>query len=247
MLFIWAVCAVPFGAYSIAQNFNIPIQIQPQCFGTFCLMSWSQTLIYHNKWPVWKATTLGTCLWVAFGGAEAALILTLRPLYDRGISFPMIILGVIASVLLAAGLIPPYIEIWKRRGRVIGINWIFLTIDWSGAFFSLMALVAQNTFDILGGVLYILCVILEGGIFASHLLWMFRTRKIRAMAKKDGKTFDDVAREHEEQGIEFRFAERKLGAESEPSSQQSDVEAGTDQQLAKDTIMAAGKAKNFVL
>jgi hypothetical protein len=52
----------------------------------------------------------------------------------------MIILGVIASVLLAAGLIPPYFEIWKRRGRVIGINWVFLTIDWFGAFFSLMAL-----------------------------------------------------------------------------------------------------------
>jgi hypothetical protein len=36
----------------------------------------------------------------------------------------MIILGVIASVLLAAGLIPPYFEIWRRRGRVIGISWV---------------------------------------------------------------------------------------------------------------------------
>jgi uncharacterized protein with PQ loop repeat len=40
----------------------------------------------------------------------------------------MIILGVIASILLAVGLLPPYIEIYKRRGRVIGINWVqFLT------------------------------------------------------------------------------------------------------------------------
>jgi hypothetical protein len=45
-------------------------------------------------------------------------------LYDRGINFPMIILGVIASILLAVGLLPPYIEIYKRRGRVIGINWV---------------------------------------------------------------------------------------------------------------------------
>jgi hypothetical protein len=36
----------------------------------------------------------------------------------------MVILGVIAGVLLTAGLIPPYVEIWKRRGRVIGINWV---------------------------------------------------------------------------------------------------------------------------
>jgi hypothetical protein len=36
----------------------------------------------------------------------------------------MIIIGVIASILLVAGLLPPYVEIYKRRGRVIGINWV---------------------------------------------------------------------------------------------------------------------------
>jgi len=123
----------------------------------------------------------------------------------------MIILGVIASILLAVGLLPPYIEIWKRRGRVIGINWIFLTIDWMGAFFSLMALVAQNTFDVLGGVLYILCVFIEGGIFISHLIWRFRTRKIRAHAKSEGKNFDDILEEHRERkNIDFQFGEREV-------------------------------------
>ncbi len=52
----------------------------------------------------------------------------------------MLVVGVIAAILLAVGLLPPYGEIWKRRGRVVGINWIFLTMDLSGAFFSLMAL-----------------------------------------------------------------------------------------------------------
>ncbi|PMD63345.1 uncharacterized protein K444DRAFT_661358 [Hyaloscypha bicolor E] len=210
MMFLWAICAVPFGAYSIAQNFNIPIQVQPQVFGTFCLVSWAQTLIYHDRWPVWKATSLTGIIWLVLGGVEAALILTLKPLYDRGINFPMIILGVVASILLAVGLLPPYVEIWRRRGRVIGINWIFLTIDWMGAFFSLMALVAQNTFDILGGVLYILCIFIEGGIFISHLIWRFRTRKIRAQAKEDGKTFEDIAEECRRENVQFRFAEREV-------------------------------------
>ncbi len=72
-------------------------------------------------------------------------------------------------------------------------------------------LVAQNTFDVLGGVLYILCVILEAGIFVSHLIWMFRTRKIRAQAKSEGKTFDDVTKECEEHDTDFKFVEREIG------------------------------------
>ncbi len=39
---------VPFGVYAIAQNFNIPIQVQPQIFMTLCLISWAQTLRYHR-------------------------------------------------------------------------------------------------------------------------------------------------------------------------------------------------------
>ncbi|CZR63818.1 uncharacterized protein PAC_13715 [Phialocephala subalpina] len=218
MMLMWAICAIPFGAYSIAQvRLYSRLMVSILSLEEFQHTNPSSASVLRNllshqlgEWPVWKATTIGVIMWAAFGGAEAALILTLRPLYDRGIEFPMIILGVIASILLAIGLLPPYFEIWKRRGRVIGINWIFLTIDWSGAFFSLMALVAQNTFDVLGGVLYIICVFLEAGIFVCHLIWMFRTREIRAQAKAEGKTFDDAAKECEEQDVEFKFSEREI-------------------------------------
>lgn len=40
----------------------------------------------------------------------------------------MILVGVIAAILLALGLLPPYFEIWKRRGRVIGISERLLAI-----------------------------------------------------------------------------------------------------------------------
>ena len=43
----------------------------------------------------------------------------------------MIILGVLASILLVIGLVPPYFEIWSRRGRVIGISWV--SIPWIAA------------------------------------------------------------------------------------------------------------------
>ncbi|KAK4102137.1 hypothetical protein N658DRAFT_566259 [Parathielavia hyrcaniae] len=203
MMFLWALCGVPFGVYAVAQNFNIPLQVQPQVFMALCLIAWAQILIYHSKWPAWKASLLALVVATVFAGVEAALILTLRPVYDGGNEVPITVFGVIAAVFLAAGLLPPYGELWKRRGRVIGINWVFLAMDWFGAFFSLMALVAQNTFDVLGGVLYIICCALEIGIFSSHLLWLARTWKIRKAAAAEGKTFDDISAEYESRGIPF--------------------------------------------
>ncbi len=97
-------------------------------------------------------------------GHEPSLTRDSQPIYEQGNETPILVVGIIAAILLAAGLLPPYWELWKRRGRVIGINWVctavrfgkrrgggeedadyiccqvFLAMDWSGAFFSLMAL-----------------------------------------------------------------------------------------------------------
>ncbi|KAI0399076.1 PQ loop repeat-domain-containing protein [Xylaria palmicola] len=209
MMFLWALCGVPFGIYAVVQNFNIPIQIQPQIFMFLCLVNWGQILLYSHKWPLWKVMAGTTATAAIFAGVEAALILTLRPVYRAGNETPVIVVGVVAAVLLAAGLLPPYGEAWKRRGRIVGLNFVFLAMDSLGAFFSLLSLAAQRSFDILGGVMYIICILLEIGIFASHLIWLFRTRRIRKQAKLHGKTFDDVMAGHEQYGTPFKFAERE--------------------------------------
>lgn len=210
MMLLWAISGVPFGTYAVVQHFNTPLQIQPQLFCALSLVSWVQILVYKNGWTWLKASAYGVITALVFGGVEAALILTLRPLYDRGIGYPMIIVGVIASILLAAGLLPPYHEMWKRHGRVVGISFFFLSMDWLGAFFSLMALVAQREFDVLGAVLYIVCIVLEIGIFLSHLIWLFRTRKLRAGAVADGKTFDDILQEKAAAGEQWQHTERQF-------------------------------------
>jgi uncharacterized protein with PQ loop repeat len=46
MMLLWTVSGVPFGAYAIAQNFNIPLMVQPQCFCCLCGVSWAQCLVY---------------------------------------------------------------------------------------------------------------------------------------------------------------------------------------------------------
>ncbi|KAJ5241038.1 uncharacterized protein N7469_002629 [Penicillium citrinum] len=134
MMFLWASCSVPMGAYLI-------LQIQPQIFGFFSLVSWAQVLYYGHK----------------------------------GITWPDLVVGIVAAVLLSAGLLPPYFELWKRDGRVIGFS-----------------PAAQGTFDLLGGIMYILVVVLEAGIYISHIVWRIRYRKLRKEARESGKSIDDL-------------------------------------------------------
>jgi hypothetical protein len=93
-------------------------------------------------------------LLTVFAGIETGLIFAIQPAYSKGIDWPVLTIGIVAFVSLISGYLPIPFELLKRRGRVVGIDFIFLTIDWCGAFFSLLALVAQNEFDVLFGTMY---------------------------------------------------------------------------------------------
>ncbi|KAK2776505.1 hypothetical protein FQN53_002676 [Emmonsiellopsis sp. PD_33] len=192
MMFMWALCAVPFGIYMILQQVNIPIQIQPQIFGTLSIICWVQILYYNHNYSLRKTILVGIVTAALMGGFEALFIFTLRIPYRKGITWPSILFGAIASLLLALGLVAPYFELWKRQGRVIGINWFFLSMDTLGALFSILALAAEGTFDIMGGILYIIVLVLELGIFASHIVWRVRFRGLRKEAKEAGVSVDEV-------------------------------------------------------
>ena len=101
----------------------------------------------------------------------------------------MLIIGIVASILLAIGLIP-YFELAKRQGRVIGINFVFLTLDSLGALFSLLSIVV-GTMDIMSIVLYAIVLALEVGIFASHFIWWLR------IGRNSDNESVDVQRHHE--------------------------------------------------
>ncbi|KAF2846705.1 PQ loop repeat protein-like protein [Plenodomus tracheiphilus IPT5] len=199
MMLIWSMSGVPFGVYAVLQQFNMPLIIQPQCFCVLCGVSWAQCLIYGRKWRTWTASLLLTSLLIVFAAVEAGLIYAIRPVYSRGVSWPVLTIGIIAFVTLLSGYLPIPFELLKRRGRVVGIDFVFLTIDWNGAFFSLMALVAQNEFDVLFGTMYALCCAIEMSMVTSHLIWLLRTRGIRQRAKEAGLTFDEF-----EEGVKWQ-------------------------------------------
>jgi len=39
---LWSLASIPLGVYVIVQNLNIPLIIQPELFGAFTLISWTQ-------------------------------------------------------------------------------------------------------------------------------------------------------------------------------------------------------------
>jgi hypothetical protein len=133
-------------------------------------------------------------------------------------------MAISASVIQVMGLIPPYFELAKRSGRVIGIDFWFLIIDYSGAFFSLMAVVAQQWFDALGASLYIACIVLETGIFVSQGIWLWRVRHVRREAKALGLGYDEYVK---------RFPEKLPKSVSEESV--VDVEAQREKEPSSDT------------
>lgn len=171
MMFLWAFSGIPFSIYFFGINGSVPLRVQPQLFTFFSAVSWAQSLYYP---PVQMRRPklllfVGGFVVVAVG-LEIGLILWLRPLYERDIKWPMLVIGIIASVLLALGLVPPYFELWKRKGRVVGINFIFLIMDSSGALFSLLSVVVGNM-DVLSLVLYAVVLGMEIGIYLSQIIW----------------------------------------------------------------------------
>ncbi|ODV94429.1 hypothetical protein PACTADRAFT_86598 [Pachysolen tannophilus NRRL Y-2460] len=177
MMFLWAACGIPFSIYFFITQPSIAVQVQPEIFTVLCSISFCQS-IYYPPIKMNKLKILAImCVFYSIAiGSELGFILWLRPVYQHGTTWPSLIFGIMASVMLAAGLVPPYFELAKRKGRVVGINFIFLAIDCSGAIFSMVSLLTGGM-DITGMVLYCICITMEIGIFVSHFIWYIRFRK----------------------------------------------------------------------
>lgn len=202
MMFLWAASGVPFAVYFIVQKSNLAVQVQPHIFMLFATITWVQTLYYPPvKWPRKRLIIVVAVTCLLFAGIEIGLVFPLRIVYRNGVTWPTTFIGAIAAALLAFGLIPPYVEIKKHHGEVVGFNFVFLAMDSAGALFSIFSLVAQGgAIDIMGIVLYCIVVFLEAGIFTCQIVWLIRTRKVRkerklqkAAAEEDGEEDEEAA------------------------------------------------------
>ncbi|CRK27154.1 hypothetical protein BN1723_018297, partial [Verticillium longisporum] len=86
-------------------------------------------------------------------GIQAALIVALRIARHAETEWPLTLMAVLSAVLLAAGVLTHYWDIWTHR-TVRGISFLFVGIDALGDVFSLTSVVFQPRLDVLGMVIY---------------------------------------------------------------------------------------------
>ncbi|GME73594.1 unnamed protein product [[Candida] boidinii] len=184
-MFLWAASGVPFAIYFMMSDSYIPMQVQPQMFTFLCTLAWIQSMYYPpNPVPKKRIIIYATSFLLISLALELGFILWLKPVYKNGTTWPSLIFGILASVILAAGLLPPYFELFKRQGRVVGINFLFLFLDSCGAIFS-MSSVLIGEIDIMGVILYAIIIAMEFGIFMSQAIWWFRFRWRKIIAGDD--------------------------------------------------------------
>ena len=113
---------------------------------------------------------------ISAGVIELAMVLALQsaPAQSRSRERGTQFFGIFASVVISAGLLPQYWEIYKYK-EVIGISLIFMTVDLLGGVFSLLSLVFKDHFDVIAGVAYSAVVV---GAF-HHIYWAFGFKRYR--------------------------------------------------------------------
>ncbi|KAF2202207.1 PQ loop repeat protein, partial [Delitschia confertaspora ATCC 74209] len=165
MMMLWAWAGVPLGVYNIVENFNIALRIQPQILTFLSLLTWIQCYYYERSWSILRATTLVVPIAALMGGIEAALIISLRIAHSKHTQWPITLMAVLSAVLLAAGVLRHYWDIYLHR-TVRGISFIFVGIDAAGDLFSLVSVLFQPKLDVLGLVIYGTELVLWIGVFA---------------------------------------------------------------------------------
>jgi hypothetical protein len=104
MMLLWSFAGIPLGVYTIAQDLNIALQIQPQLLTALSLITWGQCLYYKKvrwarasidrveavvltgqKFPLMKVIQVLTGMAVFLAGLEVGLIFALKvcPLFHR--------------------------------------------------------------------------------------------------------------------------------------------------------------------
>ncbi|KZT59490.1 hypothetical protein CALCODRAFT_450140 [Calocera cornea HHB12733] len=169
LMLIWALAALPLGVYNISESVNIPLMVQPQLFGFLACTCWVQCFYYDQHFSKTRTLSIFFGFLVLFGGLEAGFVFAVRHGLAEGNDRPYQFFGVMTAILLFAGLIPQYYEIWKLK-EVRGVSMLFMLVDGLGGLFSFLSLVFKPSLDPLLSFSYISVVVLDTGVILLQLI-----------------------------------------------------------------------------
>ncbi|KAI0687151.1 PQ loop repeat-domain-containing protein [Cerioporus squamosus] len=183
LMLTWGIAGTFLGTYSVVQNLNIPLILQPQLFGVLCLISWVQCQYYGRRRSRTAAIAIFLTSVALFAGFEVGMIYAITPAYNAGNMAPVQFFGIFSTILIAGALLPQYYEIYKHK-EVIGISILFMTVDLLGGVFNDLSLAFKDDFDVVAGVTYSLVVLLDGIVILCALILnpMARRRRKREAA-----------------------------------------------------------------
>ncbi|KAL8380748.1 hypothetical protein RB595_005162 [Gaeumannomyces hyphopodioides] len=193
MMMLWAWAGIPLGVYNITENFNIALQIQPQLLTLLSLLTWAQCCYYDWKhWPISRCLAVTIPIAGLMAGIQIGLVFALRAAKqnpDSHLTWPSTLMAVLSAVLLAAGVLRHYWDIYRHRS-VRGISFLFVGIDAAGDVFSLASVFFQPKLDVMGMAIYGTELILWLGVFAAGGYFNFlpwaRTRLRSASEARPG-------------------------------------------------------------
>ncbi|KAG8917486.1 hypothetical protein FRC01_002424 [Tulasnella sp. 417] len=116
LMFLWAFSGLFLGVYVVVKNINIPLILQPQLFTALAALSWAQCLYYGAK-KTKLFTVLSYLTFMSlFGGIQTGLVFAFKATHNER---ALQAFGILSAVIISVGLIPQYVEIWKRK-EVLG-------------------------------------------------------------------------------------------------------------------------------
>ncbi|KAE8360469.1 PQ loop repeat-domain-containing protein [Aspergillus caelatus] len=181
----WAMAGVPLGVYNISNNFNIALQVQPNILIFLSLWTWSQCKYYGDKWSLKKIAPLAIVIGAVLGGAETGLVFALRVAFRRGHKWPSTLMAILSAVLLAAGVLQHYVDMFRTRSDA-GLSLKFALLDASGDVASILSVIFQPSLDILGLVIYGTEFAIWLGLMIILLYFRAAQRRKRRVIRVDG-------------------------------------------------------------
>ncbi|KAM0746848.1 hypothetical protein T439DRAFT_329536 [Meredithblackwellia eburnea MCA 4105] len=136
----WLLSGLCLGPYVIYQNINIPIIVQPQCYGSLCAIIFIQMLYYDRKWKPWKGVAVFSTYMVVGAGWQVGIWEAMKAADKNGVKGVPMAFGILSAIFLSGGFGPQIYQIWFKDREVIGISYLFLALDSGGAVASIMSL-----------------------------------------------------------------------------------------------------------